>query len=88
MSPRKKSQCPPPSLVPATLNIEVHAPGVEFVDEDIAEGKIGEEPLKVTLANFVRPCVRWKGRCAVLDFNGFVRAGICAIEAQLVKEKK
>ena len=88
MSPRKKSDAPPPVVVPIEVNLEIHAPGVEFLNEAIADGKIGDEAFQVALANYARPCVRWKGRCATLDFNGFVRAGICAIEAQLRKEKK
>jgi hypothetical protein len=75
-------------VVPIEVNLEIHQPGVEFVSENILEAKLGEEPWQVKLANFCRPCVRWKGRCCTLDFNGFVRAGICAIETQMAKEKK
>jgi len=88
MSPaKKKSEAPPPVVVPTTLNIELHAPGVEFIGEGVTTGQIGEEPFQVSLANWCRPCVRWKGRAATLDFNGFVRAAVCAIEAQMAKEK-
>jgi hypothetical protein len=87
VSPKKKSDAPPPVVVPAELNIEIHAPGVEFLNEEIATGAIGEQPFLVSLANYCRPAVRWKGRCATLDFTGFVRQAICAIEAQLRKEK-
>ena len=87
MSPKKKSDAPPPVVVPASVNIEIHAPGVEFLGEGIANGKLGEEPFRASLANFCRPCIRWKERCATLDLNGFVRSAICAIEAQLQKEK-
>lgn len=87
---RKKSEAsPPPVVVPAVVNVEVHAPGVDFTySEPITNGKVAEEPFSVTLANACRPCVRWKGRSATLDFNDFVRKAICAIEAQLLKEGK
>jgi len=74
-------------VVPIEVNLEIHAPGVEFYPDTIANGSVGEEPFSVTLANCCRPAVRWKGRVATLDFNGFVRSAICAIEAQLQKEK-
>ena len=80
-----KKVIPVPVVTPAELNIEVHPPGTDFLDETVANGRFGEEPAHVALANFCRPAVRWKGRVATLDFNGFVRAGICAIEAELAK---
>lgn len=85
---RKKTEAPPPVAVPVEVKLEIHAPGVDFYPDVLANGNIGEEPFQVTLANLCRPCVRWKGRSATLDFNGFVRTAICAIEAQLAKEKK